>query len=181
MQSLHNATILQSAACPDPHRLVTQSAETGRTRWLRPDFMRLGEQLMARRLSPYLATLVLVATASAGVALTGAGAANADTVVLSSPGAVPTTSAVLVDRLVTAGHLTRTPDARDRRRVVLTATDHARAEVRCALRPLLDDVVAITARLDDHDRATVATFLTEVTTAMRAYATTEAEGVSTPD
>ncbi|HJP72720.1 MAG TPA: hypothetical protein VJ914_00540 [Pseudonocardiaceae bacterium] len=52
---------------------------------------------MARRLSHYLATAVLVFTTSTGAALTSVGSANADTIVLSSPGAVPTTSAELVD------------------------------------------------------------------------------------
>jgi hypothetical protein len=52
---------------------------------------------MARRPRHYLAVAVLVATTSAAVTLATAGAAGADTVVLSSPGAVPTTSAELVD------------------------------------------------------------------------------------
>ncbi|HEX7303818.1 MarR family winged helix-turn-helix transcriptional regulator [Lentzea sp.] len=78
---------------------------------------------------------------------------------------------VLVDRLVGAGHLTRAPDPRDRRRVVLGATDHARDEVRRALTPLLHDVAAITDRLDDEQVATVLGFLTDLTEALRDYAT----------
>lgn len=52
---------------------------------------------MARRLPHYLAAAALVLAGSTGVTLTSTGAASADTVVLSSPGAVPTTTAELVD------------------------------------------------------------------------------------
>ena len=52
---------------------------------------------MARPLSHYLIAAVLVLTASTGVTLNSVGAADADTIVLSSPGAVPTTTAELVD------------------------------------------------------------------------------------
>lgn len=77
---------------------------------------------------------------------------------------------VLVDRLVAGGHLTRSPDPVDRRRVVLTATDHARAQVRTALDPVLRDVGEITARLDDDQAAIVLAFLTDVAAVMRGYA-----------
>jgi DNA-binding MarR family transcriptional regulator len=79
-------------------------------------------------------------------------------------------AAVLVDRMVTAGHLTRAPDPADGRRVVLAATDHARQEVRDALAPMIEQVEAITNRLTDAEAATVLAFLTDVTAAMRAYA-----------
>lgn len=82
---------------------------------------------------------------------------------------------VLVDRLVNAGHLTRSEDPRDRRRVVLAATDHARAEVRQALAPLLQEVAAITGRLDDEQSAIVLAFLTDLTAAMRDYASAEGD------
>lgn len=77
---------------------------------------------------------------------------------------------VLVDRLVAAGRLTRSPDPVDRRRVVLTATDHARGEIRAALDPVLRDVAEITARLDADQVATVVAFLTDVAAVMRGYA-----------
>ncbi|GAB3892133.1 hypothetical protein GCM10029964_066440 [Kibdelosporangium lantanae] len=79
-------------------------------------------------------------------------------------------AAVLVDRLVTAGHLTRAPDPDDGRRVVLSATDHARQEVRDALAPLIEQVDVITNRLTEAEAATVMAFLTDVTAAMRSYA-----------
>jgi DNA-binding MarR family transcriptional regulator len=77
---------------------------------------------------------------------------------------------VLVDRLVAAGHLRRSPDPADRRRVVLHATDHARVEVHAALAPLLTEVDAIVSRLTPTEATTVHTFLDAVTTAMHAYA-----------
>ena len=81
-------------------------------------------------------------------------------------------AAVLVDRLVAAGHLTRSADPSDRRRVTLSATDHARDEVRRALAPLLSEIDTITSRLDDAQTATVLQFLTDVIEAMRGYAGT---------
>ena len=76
----------------------------------------------------------------------------------------------LVDRMVAAGHLERTPDPRDRRRVALRATDHAREEVRLALTPLVDSITEIAGRLDDNQARTVLDFLLEVTDAMHDYA-----------
>lgn len=86
-------------------------------------------------------------------------------------------AAVLVDRLVTAGHLTRSAHPSDRRRVTLEATDEARQRVREALTPLLKDIAAITADLDDDQAATILEFLADVTTVMRAYAAAETERV----
>ena len=59
-------------------------------------------------------------------------------------------STVLVDRLEAAGHLRREPHPSDRRRVVLRASESARAEVRATLTPLLVAISDITARLDTH-------------------------------
>ncbi len=86
----------------------------------------------------------------------------------------------LVDRLVTAGHLERAPDPRDRRRIALRATDHARDEVRQALTPLADTVAEIAGRLDDDQARTVIGFLSDVTDAMRDYAA-HGRSASTPD
>jgi DNA-binding MarR family transcriptional regulator len=76
----------------------------------------------------------------------------------------------LVHRMVTAGHLERTPDPLDRRRVALRVTDHARDEVRLALTPLVDAVTEIADRLDDDQVRTVLGFLSDVTDAMHDYA-----------
>lgn len=84
-------------------------------------------------------------------------------------------AAALVDRLAASGHLVRQPHPSDRRRVTLTATDHARAQVRQALTPLLEEIASIAGRLDDDQAQTVLTFLADVTTAMRAYAHDDGE------
>ncbi|MFD1046601.1 hypothetical protein ACFQ1S_14075 [Kibdelosporangium lantanae] len=52
----------------------------------------------------------------------------------------------------------------------LSATDHARQEVRDALAPLIEQVDVITNRLTEAEAATVMAFLTDVTAAMRSYA-----------
>lgn len=83
-------------------------------------------------------------------------------------GITSASATALVDRLVAAGRLTRTPDSRDRRRVAIAATEHAREEIRQALRPLVADVAAITGRLDERELATVMRFLADVTSAIRA-------------
>jgi DNA-binding MarR family transcriptional regulator len=79
-------------------------------------------------------------------------------------------AAVLVDRLVTAGHLHREAHPDDRRRVRLGSTEHARSEVRQALAPLLEDIAALTERLDEEQTATLLWFLSEAAATMRAYA-----------
>jgi DNA-binding MarR family transcriptional regulator len=76
-------------------------------------------------------------------------------------------AAVLVDRLVAARHLRRRPHPDDRRRVILDATEHARAQVHHELTPLLDELATITRRLDDEQAATVLSFLNDAGAAMR--------------
>ena len=78
---------------------------------------------------------------------------------------------VLVDRLVAAGHLRREADPDDGRRIVLRATEHAHDEVHAALSPLLTEIDAIVDRLSPAEADTVLTFLSDVTAAMRGYAT----------
>jgi len=78
-------------------------------------------------------------------------------------------AAVLVDRLVAAGHLVREPDPADRRRVILAPTAHGRAEVRARLAPMLDALTDIIRQLDDDEAATVLRFLAEAAETMRSY------------
>ncbi len=68
---------------------------------------------------------------------------------------------VLVDRLEAAGHVRREPHPRDRRRITVQPTDHARAAVRAELDPLLGALAKITSRLDPEQARTVLTFLQE--------------------
>jgi DNA-binding MarR family transcriptional regulator len=81
-------------------------------------------------------------------------------------------AAVLVDRLVDAGHLVREPDPADRRRVILIPTGHGRAEVREQLAPMLDDLTVVIKRLDETQAATVLWFLRQAAETMHSYAAT---------
>ncbi|GAA1722180.1 MarR family winged helix-turn-helix transcriptional regulator [Fodinicola feengrottensis] len=77
---------------------------------------------------------------------------------------------VLVDRLEAAGHLERGRHPDDRRRITLHLTERARSEFRAALGPLLTSIGRITAGLDPDEARTVATFLRDVTGAVRDFA-----------
>lgn len=79
-------------------------------------------------------------------------------------------AAVLVDRLVAAGHLVREPDPADQRRVTLTPTTDGRVEVRAQLAPMLDALTDVITQLDDDQAVTVLWFLREAAATMRDYA-----------
>lgn len=83
---------------------------------------------------------------------------------------------VLVDRLVAAGHVTRHAHPTDGRRTALHATDHAREEARAALAPLIRDINAVTADLDEQTAMQVLTFLTRVCAVLARFADTESPG-----
>jgi DNA-binding MarR family transcriptional regulator len=76
----------------------------------------------------------------------------------------------LADRLQAAGHLRRVAHPTDGRRVVLELTASARAEVRTALRPLLDAIDGIVADLDDAEQVVVQRFLRRATAAITDFA-----------
>lgn len=78
----------------------------------------------------------------------------------------------LVDRLEAAGHLARTPHPTDRRRVLLTPTGSATAEVVAALAPLLGAIAALVDDLTPEQRETVAGFLHGATDAIHSFAAT---------
>ncbi|MFI7435693.1 MarR family transcriptional regulator [Micromonospora haikouensis] len=75
----------------------------------------------------------------------------------------------LVDRLVQAGHVTRAPHPRDRRRLCLQVTDHAAEQVVEALRPMLAGVERAVGRLSPEQAAATAAFLREMAAVMREY------------
>ncbi|MEU8311111.1 MarR family transcriptional regulator [Micromonospora sp. NPDC048887] len=78
----------------------------------------------------------------------------------------------LVDRLVQAGHVTRTPHPHDRRRLSLQVTESAVGEVLEALRPMLVGVDRAVARLTPEQAEATTAFLREVTEVMREYVAT---------
>jgi DNA-binding MarR family transcriptional regulator len=68
----------------------------------------------------------------------------------------------LVDRLTAHGHVSRVPHPSDRRKLVVRLTDAGRAETMRQLGPMVDDVVALVARLPKADRTTVGRFVDDL-------------------
>ncbi len=76
---------------------------------------------------------------------------------------------VLVDRLVTSGHLSRRAHPADGRRRVLQATDKARSDAVSAMAPLLQALDTVAGRLDANASRAVIAYLRDVADAHRAY------------
>lgn len=76
----------------------------------------------------------------------------------------------LVNRLVAAGHLRRTVNPEDGRRVVVESTTEGRVEVRGQLAPMLDDLTRIGDDLDEAQAAIVLAYLRQATDAIHRYA-----------
>lgn len=95
-------------------------------------------------------------------------------------GIASSSATVLADRLAARGHMLRHRHDTDRRRVVLEATDSARAEVWAALGPLILDVAQVADRLDPDAAEQVLAFLTEVCALMRHYIATEHHTTGNP-
>lgn len=81
----------------------------------------------------------------------------------------------LVDRLEQLGHLHRRRDMDDRRRVLLTVTDHAVAATLGELRPLMTDLDELAAELTGEERAAVLRYLSAASALMARYVTDVAE------
>jgi len=77
---------------------------------------------------------------------------------------------ILADRLERAGHIKRIPHPHDRRRQSLVLTEHARAEVAAALRPMLAALEETAAELTRAQADTVFSYLTRAAKVMRDYA-----------
>jgi DNA-binding MarR family transcriptional regulator len=88
-------------------------------------------------------------------------------------GISPAATTELVDRLERAGHVLRRRDEVDRRRVRLSPSPSATAEVLGHLMPLLDRLDAVAEELSDEDRAVVLRYLEGVTEVYRAWAAGE--------
>ena len=71
----------------------------------------------------------------------------------------PGGTAAVIDRLCTAGLISRTRDPRDRRRVVLRATPGVEQRLRELLAPLVADIDATTRELSATERASAERFL----------------------
>ncbi|MGH1563981.1 MarR family winged helix-turn-helix transcriptional regulator [Mumia sp. DW29H23] len=77
---------------------------------------------------------------------------------------------VAVDRLVSSGHMERTPHPTDRRRTSLQPTDSAYADARRASAPLVTAIRELTGDLDDESAARVHAFLEQAILVLRNYA-----------
>ncbi|WP_460600387.1 MarR family winged helix-turn-helix transcriptional regulator [Flexivirga lutea] len=77
---------------------------------------------------------------------------------------------VLVDRLVTSGHVTRGAHPHDGRRTSLNPTPSAYDDVRTALGPLIADINRITGELTTDQASVVLDFLTRITAALADFA-----------
>lgn len=85
-------------------------------------------------------------------------------------GMTSASATVLVDRLVRAGHVERTPHPTDRRRTSVVLTEHAEDEVREALGPLIGRIGELAAGLDDHAAAAVLRFLGDLCEVLEEFA-----------
>jgi MarR family transcriptional regulator, organic hydroperoxide resistance regulator len=87
-------------------------------------------------------------------------------------------TSLLIDRLESAGHLTRTRESADRRRVTLRPTPEARDRVRAFLREAGQEVAAVLQDADPGDLEVVVRFLEVMDRANRAAV--ERLGAPTP-
>jgi DNA-binding MarR family transcriptional regulator len=85
-------------------------------------------------------------------------------------GITSASATVLVDRLEAAGHLHRIRPQHDGRRIALEPTASALADIRAAVRPMVEAVDLMTADLDPEQASIVLEFLTRATTLLREYA-----------
>ena len=84
----------------------------------------------------------------------------------------------LVDRLESAGHVTRVRHPSDRRRVVVEPTDSARREVVGVLAPLIADMEEVAAELTPEEAAAVVRYLRRIAEVMERFVAT---GGGAPD
>lgn len=75
---------------------------------------------------------------------------------------------LVLNRLETAGHLTRSPHPSDRRKVIVTPNPDTLRSAYQVLHPVISGVDTITARLDPAQRAVVAAFLTDMISLYRS-------------
>jgi DNA-binding MarR family transcriptional regulator len=80
----------------------------------------------------------------------------------------PSATTTLVDRLERAGHVERSHDQADRRRVVLTMTRHAGTEARAMFGPMAAAMSAALAEFDDDEISTILRFLATATSVVES-------------
>lgn len=85
-----------------------------------------------------------------------------------------------MSRLIKTGHLTRTPDPRDKRAHTLHVTDDTRAILDAATAPTRDALTTILGTLSRRETKRATGFLTDVTTALDSGAPAESSPDQTP-
>jgi DNA-binding MarR family transcriptional regulator len=85
-------------------------------------------------------------------------------------GITSASATTLVDRLEKAGHIVRAADPADRRRQTLVVTEHARAEARTALGPMIEALQQAAEELTGPDADAVARYLERAAEIMNAHA-----------
>lgn len=161
----------------DYHRRMTTAGDPAQTRW------EIGQQL--RRLFQSAPAVHAELAARIGVGLTDLLALDHLTAAPEGLGVVElsrllhirsASATVLVDRLVTSGHLQRHPHPSDGRRTTVSPTATAHRDVRDALEPLIADISRITGELTPTQAAVVLRFLTEITAALTGFADDDDRG-----
>lgn len=85
-------------------------------------------------------------------------------------GITPAAATELVDRLEGAGHIVRSREGDDRRRVQLNPTPSALREVESHLRGLIHNLDVVSAGFSESERGTISEYLARVTAEFRRFA-----------
>jgi DNA-binding MarR family transcriptional regulator len=96
-------------------------------------------------------------------------------------GISPAATTELVDRLERAGHVLRRRDEKDRRRVRLTPSPSATAEVLSHLGPLLSALDEVVEDVPERDREAIRRYLAAVTEVYRTWAAGGVDGPAGDD
>ena len=84
----------------------------------------------------------------------------------------------LSDRLELSGHVERSRDSRDRRRVVLRATDRARDDINQVLEPVATVLAEVLSTFPDHEQQAIETFLTRVEQTFDSHAREKSDRIA---
>ena len=82
----------------------------------------------------------------------------------------PAAVSIAVNRLEQRGHLTRTPDPSDARRVIVQLTPHARQDVAVELQEMFQQISRVVAEVPEEDRRAITAFLEAVSEIIRRHA-----------
>jgi DNA-binding MarR family transcriptional regulator len=110
------------------------------------------------------------------IARQGAGEAVTPRALATHLGISTASTTKLLDRLGRSGHLRRQPHPRDRRSVVVVATDHAHAEVRARLSLMHRRMMEVAEAVPEASRPDVARFLEDMAQCLGAEDTLEDTG-----